>query len=323
MYTGASPDVFLCSERNSALKMSCDMKATFLGTGGSVPTKKRNLPSFAVRTDGGLVMFDCGEGTQKQFLIAKLGFNREMKILISHMHADHILGLPGLLHSMSFMGRNRGLDIYGPPGISEFVKCTTETVRFRSMFPVRVFEVRAGSVARTDTYTINAAWADHGVPCLSYALVENDRPGRFYPMKARKLGIPKGPLWKTLQMGKAVKVGRRRIDPSRVVGPARKGLKITYAVDTRPCDRVVQLALGSDLLVHDGMFRSSDSKRAREYGHSTAAEAATVAKRSQSKRLALTHLSAIYDDTRQLVADARKIFPKAFAAGDLESLELS
>jgi len=298
------------------------MRATFLGTGGSVPTKKRNLPSFAVRTNGGLVMFDCGEGTQKQFLIAKLGFNREMKILISHMHADHILGLPGLLHSMSFMGRTRDLEIYGPRGIDEFVKCTTETVMFRSMFPVRTLQVHAGTVARTDSYTINAAWADHGIPCLAYSLVENERPGRFYPSKARRLGVPKGPLWKTLQMGKTVNVGRRRIDPSSVVGPPRKGVKITYAIDTRPSDRVVQLAFGSDLLVHDGMFHSNDLTRAREYGHSTAAEAASVAKMSRSKRLALTHLSAIYDDARLLLTDAKKVFPKTFVAADLESLEL-
>lgn len=298
------------------------MRATFLGTGGSVPTKKRNLPSLAVRTDGGLVMFDCGEGTQKQFLIAKLGFNRQMKVLITHMHADHILGIPGLLHSMSFMGRSRDLEIYGPPGIRDFVKCVSETVRFRSMFPVQTVEVRAGTIARTDAYSIKAAWADHGVPCLSYALVENDKPGRFYPGKARKLGIQKGPLWKTLQMGKPVKVGRRRIDPSRVVGPPRKGLKITYAVDTRPCDRVVKLALGSDLLVHDGMFDSDASERAREYGHSTATEAATVAKKSRSKNLALTHLSAVYDDTRQLLVEAKKIFPRTFVAEDLTSVDL-
>ncbi len=299
------------------------MKVTFLGTGGSVPTKKRNLPSLAVRTDGGLVMFDCGEGTQKQFLIAKLGFNREMRILVSHMHADHILGIPGILHSMSFMGRSRDLEIYGPPGICEFVKCTTETVKFRSMFPIRTVEVHAGTIARTDSYAIKAAWADHSVPCLAYSLTENDKPGRFHPAKARKLGVPKGPLWKTLQMGKPVKVGRRRIDASRVVDPPRKGLKITYGVDTRPCERVVELASGSDLLIHDGMFSSDASERAREYGHSTVVEAARIAKRSHSRNLALTHFSAIYADTNQLLAEAKAVFPRTIVAEDLESLELS
>jgi ribonuclease Z len=298
------------------------MRVTFLGTGGSVPTKQRNLPSFAVRTDGGLVMFDCGEGTQKQFLIAKLGLNREMRILISHMHADHILGIPGLLHSMSFMGRSRDLEIYGPPGIRAFVQCTTETVGFRSMFPVRVIEVGAGTAVTTDQYTIKTVWADHDFPCLSYALVENEKPGRFYPAKARKLGIPKGPLWKALQMGKPVRIGGKKIDASRVVGEPRKGLKITYAVDTRPCERVVRLASGSDLLVHDGMFASDASERAREFGHSTASEAATVAKKSRSRSLALTHFSAIYEDTRQLLVEARRIFPKSFVAEDLKSLEL-
>jgi ribonuclease Z len=298
------------------------VKVTFLGTGGSVPTKKRNLPSLAVRTDGGLVMFDCGEGTQKQFLIAKLGFNREMRILISHMHADHILGIPGILHSMSFMGRSRDLEIYGPPGICEFVKCTTETVKFRPMFPIRTVEVHAGTIARTDSYAIKAAWADHSVPCLAYSLTENDKPGRFHPAKARELGVPKGPLWKTLQMGKPVKVGRRRIDASRVVDPPRKGLKITYGVDTRPCERVIELASGSDLLIHDGMFSSDASERAREYGHSTVVEAAKIAKRSHSRNLALTHFSAIYADTSQLLAEAKAIFPRTIVAEDLRSLEL-
>jgi ribonuclease Z len=298
------------------------VKVTFLGTGGSVPTKKRNLPSLAVRTDGGLVMFDCGEGTQKQFLIAKLGFNREMRILISHMHADHILGIPGILHSMSFMGRSRDLEIYGPPGICEFVKCTTETVKFRPMFPIRTVEVHAGTIARTDSYAIKAAWADHSVPCLAYSLTENDKPGRFHPAKARELGVPKGPLWKTLQMGKPVKVGRKRIDASRVVDPPRKGLKITYGVDTRPCERVIELASGSDLLIHDGMFSSDASERAREYGHSTVVEAAKIAKRSHSRNLALTHFSAIYADTSQLLAEAKAIFPRTIVAEDLRSLEL-
>jgi ribonuclease Z len=267
-------------------------------------------------------MFDCGEGTQKQFLIAKLGFNREMRILISHMHADHILGIPGILHSMSFMGRSRDLEIYGPTGICEFVKCTTETVKFRPMFPIRTVEVHAGTIARTDSYAIKAAWADHSVPCLAYSLTENDKPGRFHPAKARELGVPKGPMWKMLQMGKPVKVGRRRIDASRVVDPPRKGLKITYGVDTRPCERVIELASGSDLLIHDGMFSSDASERAREYGHSTVVEAAKIAKRSHSRNLALTHFSAIYADTSQLLAEAKAIFPRTIVAEDLRSLEL-
>lgn len=298
------------------------MKGTFLGTGGSVPTKRRNLSSFALRTDAELVMFDCGEGTQKQFLVAKLGFNRETKVLISHMHADHILGLPGLLHSMSFMGRTRSVEIYGPRGILEFVECTSKSVRFKPIFPVETHEVGPGTIIRTDAYIVKAVWADHGVPCLSYALIENDRPGRFYPAKAKKLGIQKGPLWKTLQMGRSVRVGGRRIEASEVVGPARRGLKITYAVDTRPCDRIVQLASGSDLLVHDGMFCSDASERAKEYGHSTVAEAATVAKRSHAKNLALTHLSAIYEDTKPLLLEAKKIFPRTFLAEDLQSVEV-
>jgi ribonuclease Z len=300
-----------------------EVKITFLGTGGSVPTKKRNLPSLAVRTDGGLVMFDCGEGTQKQFLIAKLGFNREMRILISHMHADHILGIPGILHSMSFMGRSRDLEIYGPPGICEFVRCTTETVKFGPMFSIRAVDIRPGTIVKTDTFAIKAAWADHGMPCLAYSLTEYDKPGRFHPGKARALGVPKGQLWKTLQMGKTVKIGRKKIDPSKVVDPPRRGLKITYAVDTRPCERVIELAADSDLLIHDGMFSGDAAERAREYGHSTVVEAATIARKSHSKNLALTHFSAMYEDTKELLAEARAIFPKTIVAEDLRSFELS
>jgi ribonuclease Z len=223
---------------------------------------------------------------------------------------------------MSFMGRTRGLEIYGPPGISDFVKCTTETVKFRSMFPIETHDIRPGVAAKTSTYSIKATWADHGVPCLSYALVENDKPGRFHPAEARRLGIPKGPLWKALQTGRPVRVGGKRIDASRVVDPPRQGLKITYAVDTRPTESVIRLARNSSLLVHDGMFGSDARERAREYGHSTTTEAATVAKRSHSKNLALTHVSAIYDDTKQLLAEARRVFRKAFMAEDLQSLEI-
>jgi ribonuclease Z len=190
------------------------------------------------------------------------------------------------------------------------------------MFPIRTVEVHAGTIARTDSYTIKAAWADHSVPCLAYSLTENDKPGRFHPAKARELGVQKGPLWKRLQMGKPVKVGRRRIDASRVVDPPRKGLKITYGVDTRPCERVIELASGSDLLIHDGMFSSDASERAREYGHSTVVEAAKIAKRSHSRNLALTHFSAIYADLSQLLAEAKAIFPRTIVAEDLRSLEL-
>lgn len=267
-------------------------------------------------------MFDCGEGTQKQFLLARMGFNREMRILISHMHADHVLGLPGLLHSMSFMGRTRELQIFGPQGIREFVRCTSESVKFRPMFPIETLEVHPGTIAKTRDYVLNAAWADHSVPCLAYALIENDRPGRFYPTKARRLQIPKGPLWKSLQTGKPVRVDGKRILPLQVVGPPRKGLKITYAADTRPCERVLRLASHSDLLVHDGMFASADLNRAKDYGHSTAAEAARVAKKSDSGILALIHSSSIYDDTKPLLFEARKVFRRTLLPEDLSSVEL-
>lgn len=298
------------------------MKVIFLGTGGSVPTKMRDLPSVLIRRDADLLMFDCGEGTQRRFLLSRAGFNRRMRIFITHMHGDHVLGLPGMLHSMSFMGRTRELEIYGPKGIADFVEAVSRTVRFRSLFPVETREVRSGRVLSGEEYEVRAAWGDHGDPCLAFSLTEKPRPGRFNPARARRLGVPEGPLWKKLQKGRSVRVAGRWIDPSTIVGPARPGLKVTYAVDTRPCTRVVELARNSDLLIHDSTFAEDSRDKAREYGHSTAKEAAYVAKRSRSRRLALTHISAMYDDPTPLLREARRTFANSFLASDMMTVEV-
>jgi len=297
------------------------VSVTFLGTGGSVPNKFRHLPSVLIRRGPELLLFDCGEGTQRQFMQARAGMNRKMRIFISHLHGDHVFGLPGILHSLSFMGRTRELEIIGPKGIADFVVSVNRVVKLYSRFPIRILEIRStGRIVNDSEYEVRAAAAKHGIPCYAYAFQEKPRAGRFDPEKARKLGIPEGPLWKKLQAARAVKVGKRRIASSLVVGPSRPGVKITYAVDTRPCASVVRLAAGSDLLIHDSCFDISAAKKAKEYGHSTAVEAAQVARRSKARKLVLFHISAMYEDATPLLKQAKKVFPQSLLCKDMDSV---
>jgi ribonuclease Z len=269
------------------------------------------------------MLFDCGEGTQRQFLQARAGTNRKMRIFISHLHGDHVFGLPGLLHSLSFMGRTRELEIIGPKGIAEFVTSVNRVVKLYSRFPIRIKEVRSGRVVSDEGYEVRAAHAKHGIPCLAYAFIEKLKPGKFDPVKAKKLGIPEGPLWKKLQTSGSIKIGRRVVSARLVVGPPRRGVKITYAVDTRPCRAVVRMAAGSDLLIHDSCFDESASTKAKEYGHSTASEAAQVAKKSKSRKLALFHISAMYEDAAPLLAQAKRIFPQTILSMDMATVDVA
>ncbi|MBS7623937.1 ribonuclease Z [Candidatus Bathyarchaeota archaeon] len=297
------------------------MELIFLGTGGSVPTRDRGLPSVVLRRGPELVMFDCGECSQRQMMAAKLGFNRKMRIFISHMHGDHVLGLPGLLQSMSFLGRQRKLEVYGPQGIVEFVDSIIKTVPSKIGFPLEVYPMQAGVVLEEREYTVKAAGLDHGIPCFGFALIEK-KLGRFDPDKARALKIPEGPLWKRLQLGETVTVGGFSFTPDQVLGPARRGSKITYITDTRPCKTAIEIAKNSTVLVYDCTFDSSKEKRAVEYGHSTAKDAATVAKKACVKSLVLIHISAMYEDAEPLLREARKIFPNVTLAFDMMRLQV-
>lgn len=299
------------------------LAVTFLGTGGSVPTKFRNLPSVLLRRGPEVLLFDCGEGTQRQFLQAKAGTNRKMRIFISHLHGDHVFGLPGMLHSLSFMGRTRELEIFGPKGIVQLITAVNRAVKLYSEFPLRIREIGPGRVVNDPEYEVHAAPALHGVPCFAYSFEEKMKPGKFNPAKARKLSIPEGPLWKQLQTKKFVTVDGRRIASKSVVGPPRPGVKVTYAVDTRPCASVARLAAGSDLLIHDSSFAQDAAKKAKEYGHSTAVEAAQLARKSRSRKLALFHISAMYENASPLLAEARSVFPESILAKDMLTVYVS
>jgi len=296
----------------------------FLGTAGSVPTPKRNLPAILIQRKGEQVMFDCGEGVQRQMMKTKTGFHKKMKVFISHMHGDHVLGLPGLLQTMALLDRERKLEVYGPSGIKRFIEAIKETVQFVLTFPVVIHEIEeAGIVCETEEYVVKAVWANHVIPSLAYALEEKPRPGKFYPEKAKALGVPEGPLWSKLQHKHKVKLPDGRvIKPEQVVGPPRPGRKIVYTGDTRPFRGFVKFASGADLLIHDATLDDELAERAAEDGHSTSTQAAENAKKAKAKQLVLTHVSARYDDTSVLLEQAQKVFKNTRVAEDFMKIEI-
>lgn len=302
--------------------MSGGTEVVFLGTGGSLPTKKRGLPSVALKRDGSLILFDCGEGTQRQMMHAGLGFNRPTTILISHLHGDHILGLPGLLQTMSSLARDKPLDLYGPKGLNDFLDVIYKPLGYPANYKVRVTELGPDTEVDMGEWLIRTALAKHDIQCIAYAIEEKQRPGRFHPEKAKRLQIPEGPLWGQLQHGEAVKIGGRIVEPKEVVDSARKGLKIVYAIDTRPAQSVRRLAKSADLLIHDGGFAEERRPKAQEYYHSTAMEAARLAKAAGAKRLALVHISAVTRDDSVLLKEARKVFRQTIVPKDFQVLSL-
>ena len=302
--------------------MSGGIDVVFLGTGGSLPTKLRGLPSVALRRDGELILLDCGEGTQRQMMFTGLGFNRPTLILVSHMHGDHILGLPGLLQTMSSLARDKPLDLYGPKGIKSFLDLIYKPLGYPANYQIRAREIGPGEEIERGDYLVKTTAAKHDIPCLAYAIVEKDRPGRFHPDKAKRLGVPEGPLWGELQHGKPVKVEGKQVRPADVVDSSRPGLKVVFAIDTRPAETVKELAKNADMLIHDGGFAEERRPKAEEYYHSTAREAAQIAKASKAKRLALVHISAVTRDDNVLLREARKIFRQTIVPKDFQVVSL-
>jgi len=301
-----------------------NLRVTFLGTAGSIPTPQRGLPAIAIQRTNELILFDCGEGLQRQMIRAGVSFHRKAKVFVTHMHGDHVLGLPGLLQTMSLMNREKKLEVYGPVGIEAFVKAIQETVQFVLTFPIHVKEIEeAGVVCREKEYEVQAVCVDHLIPALAYALVEEPRPGRFYPEKAKSLGVPEGPLWSKLQHGSVVELpDKRTVKPEDVLGPPRPGRKIIYTGDTRPINSLVKFAKNANLLIHEVTFDDELFERAQEEGHSTPSGAAETAKKAKAKWLVLTHISARYKDIILFLEQAKKIFPKVDVAEDFMKIEL-
>jgi ribonuclease Z len=300
------------------------MRVIFLGTAGSVPTPKRSLPAVLVQRQNEHLLFDCGEGVQRQMIRAKVGFHKKMKIFVSHMHGDHVLGVPGLLQTMALMDRQRKVEIYGPEGMKRFLEGTREVLQFALTFPVEIHEVYdAGVICKEEEYAVEAAWSNHVIPSLAYAFVEKPRAGRFYPDRARALGVPEGELWSKLQHGDMVKLPDGRIvKPEEAVGAQRPGRKIVYTGDTRPFKGFAKFAAGADLVIHDATLDDALAENAAEDGHSTPSQAAEEAKKAKVKKLVLTHISARYPNTGLLLKQARKVFKNAVVAKDFLELEL-
>jgi ribonuclease Z len=301
------------------------MLVTFLGTSGSIPTPKRNLPSVAILRQSELFLFDCGEGTQRQMFVARIGFSRKTKIFITHMHGDHVLGLPGLFQTMSLLGREQPLEIFGPAGLRKFIEALNKTVQFGLTFPIIVEEIREGrSLYETRDYSIRCVEAEHSVPAFAYGLFEKERPGRFHPEKAIVLGIPKGPKWSQLQHNESITLeGGKTVTPEEVTDQRRPGRKVVYSGDTKPSARLAEFAQGADLLIHDSTFGDDLNEKASEEGHSTASQAALIARQSKVDLLALFHISARYVDPKILLEEAKSFFTNVLVAEDFLTLSIS
>jgi ribonuclease Z len=299
------------------------MQITFLGTGAAIPTAQRSASAIAIRRKNEIILFDCGEATQRQMVQGGVGFHRTTKIFVTHMHGDHVLGLPGLLQTMSLLGRKKGLQIFGPKGIKDFVESINQTVPYTLTFPLEIFEVAAGLVCNEKEYQVTAIDSGHMDPAFCYALTEKLRPGRFNTKKAQKLGVPKGPLWSELQSGKSVTLADGTVvQPQMVVGASRKGRKIVYTGDAGPSEALVTFAKNAELLIHESTFEDALQERALKDKHSTPTMAAQTAKQANVKKLILTHISARYQDANQLLEQAKKIFPNTILAQDFLKIEL-
>jgi ribonuclease Z len=300
------------------------LRVVFLGTSGSVPTLKRSLPSVVVQCPRDQWMFDCGENVQRQMMQAKVSFHRKMKIFITHLHGDHVLGLPGLLQTMALMGRKEPMQVYGPVGLKDFLVCTKETLNFGLTFAVEINEIIAeGVVCDEQEYSVIATKSNHAVQSYAFAFVEKPRPGKFYPKKALALGVAAGELWSKLQSGEEIPLANGKVvKPGDVMGPLRAGRKIVYTGDTKPFEAFAKFAEGADLVIHDCTFDDSLAEKAAVDGHSTPTQAAGQAKAAGAKQLVLSHISARYSNAGLLLEQAKKTFANSVLAEDFMELEL-
>ncbi|HYI38637.1 MAG TPA: ribonuclease Z [Thermoleophilaceae bacterium] len=292
-----------------------DLDVLFLGTAASAPTARRGLPATLIRRGGEKLLFDCGEGTQRQ-LVRSVGLVDIDDLFITHFHADHVLGIPGLLKTYGLQARERRLRVYGPTGLERLFR-TLGPLIGRLPFELQLTELDAGEDLPGDGYRLTCFNVDHGVPALGYALAEDERPGRFDQARARELGIAPGPDFGRLQAGETV----GGVTPDQVLGEARSGRTVVLAGDSAPCDVTAAEAEGADLLVHEATFMVPDAPRARETRHSTAQGAARLAAEAKVKLLALNHISSRYY-VRDLVAEAKAEFQPVIVPRDFDRVEL-
>ncbi len=298
-----------------------DLDLVFLGTSGSVPTSRRAPPSTLVRRGGERILIDCGEGTQRQLLRSGIGLVELPEVFVTHYHADHYLGLPGMLKTFALRGRELPLTVYGPPGLVELFDAL-KRVFGKLTYRLDLVELRPGDVLDRGDYRIVVFKVRHRVVANGYALVEAPRPGRFDVEAARALGVPEGPLFGVLQRGERVLTpDGKEVAPNQVLGPERPGRKIVFSGDTRPTRSVLEVAHAADVLVHDGTFSNEEQERADETGHATATEAAELARLANVRMLVLVHLSNRYFGP-ELAREARAIFPETVVPQDFDIIDV-
>ena len=305
------------------------LSVTFLGTSAARPTVERNVSAMALVREGETLLFECGEGTQRQMMRYGVSFALS-KIYFTHFHADHFLGVIGLIRTLGLQTREEPMHLYGPKGAKRLLKQAIELGVERVPFEINITEVKPGDVLPEFTdrqgsdYDIHVFATEHGGSSVGYALKEHERRGRFDVEKAKAAGIPEGPLWGKLTKGEAVTLSNGpTFQPSDFVGPRRPGRLVVFTGDTRPCAGVVDAAQGADLLIHEATFGEEEKDRAKETGHSTAREAAQVALAAKARRLVLSHVSARYSiSAEELVKEAREVFKETTVAKDGMTIEI-
>ncbi|KRG08704.1 ribonuclease Z [Lederbergia galactosidilytica] len=305
------------------------MELLFLGTGAGMPAKQRNVSSLALmllQERNAVWLFDCGEATQHQILHTSLKPGKIEKIFISHLHGDHIYGLPGLIGSRSFQGGTTELTIYGPKGIRDFIEVSLSVSQTRLRYPLTIIEIEEGCIFEDDQFLVETALLDHGIPSFGFRITERDRPGTLDSGRLKAKGIPPGPIYKKLKMGESVQLDHgETVSGLDFLGPDIKGRIITILGDTRPCANALQLAEKADVLVHEATFAAGNEEMAVEYFHSTTTQAANIAKEAGVQELILNHISSRYlkADWDQLVHEARNIFPNTQLSNDFSQMTIA
>jgi len=325
------------------------MELIILGSSAAIPVRERNLSSTALKYKNELLLFDCGEDLQRNLIEAGLKLNKPLKILISHFHGDHIIGLPGLLFRFGLISRTAPLTIFGPRNLFLYLFVHRKVLGLKANYPLRIVEIDNDNkklivfetldsdipseekllednvIFESDKYTLKYTEVDHSVLTFAYSFVEKPRYGKFKPERANELGIPESRLWKKLQEGEIIEFEGKKIDPLKegIVGPKRPGRKVTYSGDTVPCESLIELGKNSDVLIHEATFSKELSDIALEKKHSTSIDAAIDAKKMGAKQLILTHISSRYqEDAVKLLDDAKEIFPNTLLAIDLMRISL-
>lgn len=325
------------------------MELIILGSAAAIPIRERNLASIALKYKNELILFDCGEDLQRRLNEAHLKFNKPLKILISHFHGDHIIGLPGLLFRFGLIERTAPITIFGPRNLYLYLFLHRKILGLKANYPIKIMEIdhiqhkllefngldsethdneidiKNNIIFENKKYMIKNALVDHSVLTFAYSFIEKPRSGKFNPERAQELGIPTSHLWKKLQEGETIDFKGKKIDPfnEKIVGAKRPGRKITYSGDTAPCDALINIGENSDILIHEATFSKELDHIAKEKKHSTSIDAANMAQKMNAKQLILTHISSRYqEDAEKLLQDAQDIFPNTLLAKDLMRIEL-